>query len=128
MKGKACRSLINTDFCTRTHLYVTRMVLVSYSYARVCTRMYTYALACTRTHLYVTRMVLVSYSYVLICTRMNSLVCYTYVVLVTIVRQSMLIKLPVYIYYWKSADLVALNENCLHAQTQREEKLRISNG
>ena len=108
--------------------YDTRKFFM-YSYVLVCTRMYSYGtrklLVFTRTHLYVTRMVLVSYSYVLICTRMNSLVCYTYVVLVTIVRQSMLIKLPVYIYYWKSADLVALNENCLHAQTQREEKLRI---
>ena len=54
------------------------------------------------------------YSYVRVCTRMNSLVCYTYVVLVTIVRKSMVIELPVYISF--------LKEKCLRAQIQREEK------
>ena len=60
----------------------------------------------------VTRMLLVSYlNYVLVCVpvcaSMYSLVCYWYVVLVTIVRKTMLMKLLVCISYWKSADLVA---------------------
>ena len=55
-------------------------------------------------------------------TRMYSVVWNWYVVLVTIVRKTMLFKSPVYVSYWKSPDLVALKENCLRAQIQREEK------
>ena len=42
--------------------------------------------------------------YVPVCTGMYSLVCYSCVVLVTIVRKTMLMKLLVYISYWKSAE------------------------
>ena len=62
---------------SRVCSYVTRMLLVCYSYVLVC---YSYV---TRMYLYVTRM----YSSVLVCARML-LVCYSCVVLVTIIELS----------------------------------------
>ena len=46
------------------------------------------------------------------------LVCYMYVVLVTIVRKIMVIKLSVYISYWndQQISLVDLQENCFSAR------------